>query len=68
MVSLYSYKIHTSDETIFLEDESARVWSYIDGTRTMEEIVEDSGIASLVVLTTLKTLEKKGLIYWKDRY
>ena len=34
----------------------------------MEEIVEDSGIASLVVLTTLKTLEKKGLIYWKDRY
>lgn len=67
-VHSYSYKVHTNNETLLLEGELARVWSYLDGTRSIEEISIDCELSSLIVLSSLKTLEKKGLIFWKDKF
>lgn len=68
ILHMYSFKILIHNDMFFLEDEVARVWSFIDGTRTVEEISKDSDLTGLVVLASLKTLEKKGLIFWKDKF
>ncbi len=67
-VHSYSYKLHIKDETYFLEGELAKVWSYLDGTRSIEEVSKECELTSLIVLSSLKTLEKKGLIFWKNRF
>ncbi len=68
ILHVYSFKILIYNDMFFLEDEIARVWSFVDGTRSVEEISKDCELTGLVVLAALKTLEKKGLIFWKDRF